>query len=117
MNIGRLLSGHYDEWFEGKWRIVHTDMWDDEALDRIVPAYISFGKEGMGRMRLIAVDVDVDYRSGAWGGTPLVEFTFLGEDDGDPTSGRGWARLEDDKLRGRVFFHRGDESLFVAESE
>jgi hypothetical protein len=32
----------------------------------------------------------------------------------DPWTGRGWAVLEDDKLRGMIFFHPGDESAFTA---
>lgn len=117
MSVDKPFPQPYDEWFEGKWRIVHTDLWDREALDLIVPASITFNEGGTGRMQFIAVNVAIDYRSGAWGGTPLVEFTFLGEDDGDVTCGRGWARLEDGKLRGKMFFHGGDESRFVADSE
>jgi hypothetical protein len=35
-------------------------------------------------------------------------------DEMDPCTGRGWAILEDDELRGMIFFHQGDESGFVA---
>ena len=32
----------------------------------------------------------------------------------EPTSGRGWAMLQDHGLDGMIYFHRGDESGFVA---
>lgn len=28
----------------GRWRIVETEMWDREALDLVVPAYIKFDR-------------------------------------------------------------------------
>ncbi len=45
-----------------------------------------------------------------------VEFSWIGDDDGDEKNGRGWAELgKDAKLRGRLYFHRGHDSAFVAE--
>jgi len=44
-----------------------------------------------------------------------VEFTWEGNDECDPASGRGWAVLEEDgSLRGRIFFHHGNDSGFTA---
>ena len=44
-----------------------------------------------------------------------VEFSSEGNDDCDPASGRAWAVLEeDDSLRGRIFFHLGNDSSFTA---
>jgi hypothetical protein len=48
-------------------------------------------------------------------GKPAVEFTWEGQDEMDPASGRGWVVLEQEKaLKGRIHFHGGDESDFVA---
>lgn len=48
-------------------------------------------------------------------GRPGVEFSWQGDDDGDPASGRGWAVLESDgSLRGRIYVHLGDDSGFHA---
>ena len=42
-------------------------------------------------------------------GRPGVEFSWEGNDESDPASGRGWAVLEENgSLRGRIFFHLGD---------
>jgi hypothetical protein len=43
-----------------------------------------------------------------------VEWTWDGNDEMDPAQGRGWAVLEEVELHGMIFFHRGDESGFVA---
>jgi hypothetical protein len=65
-------------------------------------------------MRFIAVEVGLDYRVVERDGQPAIEFSFEGSDEGDRINGRGWAVLQSDVLHGRVFFHRGDESSFVA---
>ena len=109
------ISDFYDEHFEGRWRIVSTELWDQAALDLVVPANICFGSDRLGGMQFIAVDVTIDYRTGCWGGCPFVEFTFAGRDDGKPTNGRGWARLVRGELQGKLFIHQGDESWFAAE--
>jgi len=44
-----------------------------------------------------------------------VEFSWVGTDEGDHVSGRGWARGEaDGSLHGHLFIHDGDDSGFVA---
>jgi len=45
---------------------------------------------------------------------PIAEFSWEGDDDGNPTSGRGWARLDGQRLVGRLFIPQGDEAEFVA---
>jgi hypothetical protein len=55
----------------------------------------------------------MDCRSGRRDGRPCVEFTWEGNDESDPASGRGRAALEEDEsLRGHIYFHRGDDSGF-----
>ncbi len=99
---------------EGRWRIVETEMWDREALDLVAPAHISVGRNGLGEMQLIAIGASIDYRVEERGGGSVVEFSWSGFDDMDPTSGRGRARVEGDTMRGRLFIHQGDDSSFVA---
>jgi hypothetical protein len=73
----------------GKWRITEMDLWDREAIDLVGPAFIEFKGEG-GRFRFIAVDGWMDCRHGQRNGRPSVDFTWDGNDEGDPASGRGW---------------------------
>jgi hypothetical protein len=57
----------------------------------------------------------MDWREASRDGGLGVEFSWEGFDEGDPVSGRGWAMLEPDgSLRGRFYFHLGDDSGFHA---
>ena len=76
----------YQSLIEGRWRIAETELWDQEALDVVVPAYMRFDRSGLGEMELIAI--------GARGATC-----------GDPTENRqsndkvGWSVLEESGMR------------------
>jgi hypothetical protein len=48
---------------------------------------------------------------------PAVEWTWDGNDEMDAAHGRGWAALKDGELHGRIFFHGGDDSEFVAKKK
>jgi hypothetical protein len=98
--------------FRGRWRIVSTDVW--EEIDDLGPAQITFGAGQAGELNVIAISASVDYRVGTRDGAPIVEFSWEGDDDGHPTSGRGWARPDGRGLVGRLFIHQGDEAAFVA---
>lgn len=100
--------------FVGRWRIVETEVWDCDALDLLVPAHITFGRDGLGEMQMIAIGASVDYRVATRGSRPHVEFSWSGYDDSDPSCGRGWARLDGEKLIGELFIHQGDDTTFVA---
>ena len=65
------------------------DLWDNEALDLVEPAFLRF-KAQEGEMRFIAVTAWLDVRYGARGGRPIAEFSWEGVDEGDQRSGRGW---------------------------
>jgi hypothetical protein len=75
----------------------------DEAIDLLGPGYIQFGTDPTGHFRFIAVEGWMDCQSGRHDGRPCVEFTWEGNDESDPASGRGWAALEEDgSLRGHI---------------
>lgn len=100
--------------FLGHWRITEMELWGRDDLDLVVPAFIEFDRQGMGEFRFIAVQGCLDCRFTERGGAPAVDFSWEGQDEGDAALGRGWAVLRDGKLEGRWFFHRGDDSWFVA---
>jgi hypothetical protein len=58
------------------------------------------------------VDVTLDWRIDAAGSQ--VECSFEGFDEGDGVSGSGWAELGGGKLAGRIAFHLGKDSRFLA---
>jgi hypothetical protein len=97
--------------FAGKWRIAETELWEKEALDLVVPAHMTFEPDGLGHFQMIAVEGGLDCRFDG----NRVEFSWIGDDEGDPTSGRGWAEMTDQgTLEGRIYFHQGDDSAFTA---
>ena len=101
--------------FQGKWRIVEMDLWDDEAVNLVGPAFIHIkGQEG--EMRFIAVTAWLDIRHDARPGSPIAEFSWEGVDEGDQRSGRGWlVPGTAGRLVGHLYFHAGDDSGFVCE--
>lgn len=96
----------------GRWRITEMDLWDNDTLDLLGPAFITFNKTGTGELQFIAVEGDLDCRHSLRDGQPFVEFSWVGDDDGHPTSGRGWASVNGDTLVGEIFIHLGDSSKF-----
>ena len=94
---------------------MEMDLWDQEAIDLLVPGFIEFGDDGTGEFGFIAVRGWMDCHPGERGGRASVEFSWQGDDEGDEVSGRGWAVLADDgSLQGHLYFHLGDDSGFRA---
>jgi hypothetical protein len=48
------------------------------------------------------------------GGEEILGFSWEGNDECDPACGRGWVRVKGEVMKGHLFFHRGDNSGFVA---
>ena len=99
----------------GRWRITSMTEWDNDFIDAEVPGYFKFGMDGRGDFQFGYVRCDIDWRETERDSEPAVEFSFEGMDEMDSGLGRGWVVLKDGKLDGMIFFHRGDESGFVAE--
>ena len=76
----------------GMWRITETEVWDEEALDLVVPAHLTIDGNGLGSLQMVAVQGDIDCRFEGY----RVEFSWVGDDDGSEASGRGWAEIAGD---------------------
>ena len=60
----------------------------------------------------------MDVRDVERDGRPWIEFSWEGNDETDPASGRGWAALAaDGTLEGRIFLPMGHDLWFRAESQ
>jgi len=104
--------------FEGRWRIVEMELWDEDAIDLLGPAFIEISRDGFGHFHFIAVEGQMDVHTVEREGRAGIEFSWEGNAECDPASGRGWAKLSPDgALEGRIFFHMGDDSSFRAEPE
>lgn len=102
--------------FDGKWRIVSTECWDEESLDMVGQAHLRFDSNRRGGDFLFGTDQgEMDCRFGEREGKPFVEFSWEGFSDTDPACGRGWAVVgEGDMLHGRLYCHFGEEYGFRA---
>jgi hypothetical protein len=91
---------------QGKWRGVEIP-----DYDMAVPgAYILFGMSG----GEFAFDCLTGSIHGVCEGD-AVEFTWEGNDEMEPASGRGWAELQDDgSLEGEIYLDNGDDIAFIA---
>jgi hypothetical protein len=99
----------------GRWRITEMDLWGPEDIDLVGPGFIELDANRTGTFGFIAVKGTLDWRETRRDGRPGVEFTWVGFDEDDQASGRGWAVLaEDGSLHGHIYFHLGDNSGFVA---
>ena len=102
--------------FTGLWHIVSMSEWDEEYINEEVQAFIELEVNGTGHFQFGYVQGYMDWRPTTRDGEPAVEWTWEGTDGADltPMTGRGWTKLENDELHGRIFIHLGDESGFVA---
>jgi len=104
--------------FAGRWRIVEMDVWDNDVLDEVEQAHITFRGGSDGKIAFASLNGDLDVRYGARDGSASAEFTWEGFDDNQPASGRGWATLATaGRLVGHFYIHKGDDSGFVCQRD
>jgi len=103
--------------YRGTWRIVEMEQWDKAYIDLVVPGYFSFREDHLGEFQFGTVHGEIDYRLEPYQDTERLGFSWEGADEMDPVSGRGWVIIKDGKLRGRLYFHEGDELGFTAEKQ
>ncbi|SLM30950.1 conserved hypothetical protein [Desulfamplus magnetovallimortis] len=98
--------------FIGKWRITEMEMWDQDFVDAEVPGYISFSEDNQGEFHFGYVHGYMHCRYIQK--KEKVEFSWDGNDEMDPASGKGSAAIEGDRLVGELSFYEGDDSGFEA---
>lgn len=99
------------EEYYGWWRIVETSQWDNDDIDIIGTAMISFTGY-CDRLRMFVLLAYVNCKPTKTG----VSFTWKGAWEYDPVSGTGSVRLrKDGRLAGRIRIKDGEESTFIAE--
>ena len=76
--------------FTGRWRIVEMDVWDNDFLDLVEEAYITFQGDSDGEIAFGALKGFLDIRYGSRDGSACAEFSWEGHDENDPACGRGW---------------------------
>ena len=100
--------------FVGRWRIIEMEMWDQDYVDLVVEGNFTFDNNGFGSFQFGVVVGEIDYKIEKVNNIERLEFSFEGQDEYDPVSGRGWATIEQETLKGKIIFHAGDKSEFKA---
>jgi hypothetical protein len=103
-----------DKAYIGKWRITEMEQWDLEFIDLVAQGHLTVKDDGTGFLQFGAVEAEVDCRIESSGGVERLEFSFMGEDEGDSVCGRAWAQIAGRTMTGRIYFHMGDDSGFTA---
>lgn len=101
--------------FEGTWHITEMEMWDEDYLNMEQQAYITINKQGTGNFQFGLVCGRLDGEIVEDGQTERLEFTWEGNDESDHAFGSGWLKAKSkNRLTGRIAFHEGDRSMFIA---
>jgi hypothetical protein len=101
--------------YEGVWHIVEMEQWDEDYFNMEVQAYIRIGSNGIGDFQFGLVSGGLDGEIVKSSNLERFEFTWEGQDENDPAFGSGWLKLSGkEKARGRIKFHLGDSSEFLA---
>lgn len=98
----------------GKWRITEMELWDQDYIDMDIEGYLSFQKDNVGDFQFGLVQGAIDYKIEKSGLSERLEFSWIGQDEGSPVSGRGWAVIKHGILEGRIYIYLGDDSGFKA---
>ncbi|MBF0561012.1 MAG: hypothetical protein HQL37_03130 [Alphaproteobacteria bacterium] len=98
----------------GRWRIVEADQWDQDYLDLVEPAYITFGADGHGEFAFGALNAGLTLEYAR----TIIFFRWSGSDEGTEITGTGSAELNDDGvLEIELSFDDGDDAVLRAQQD
>lgn len=100
--------------YVGTWRITEMELWDRDFIDLVGPGQIEIYGDDWGSFSFGAVELDIDCTARRTAKQGRITFTFKGFDEGNEVSGKGWAKLHGNELKGEIRFHLGDKSCFKA---
>lgn len=104
--------------FAGTWIITEMEMWDADYFNMEVQAHLRIEENGIGSFQFGLVAGGLDGEVVKQGKAERFAFTWEGQDEMDPISGRGWLEMRTpDSVEGRLKIHLGDGSTFVAVRE
>ena len=103
--------------YVGTWKITEMDQWDMDYIDMDSPGCVVIDKNGQGGIHFGAVEVGIDCRLEPSREGVRLGFSFEGNDEYDPVSGRGWALVDGEEMTGHISFHLGDDSKFKAKRQ
>ena len=94
------------------------EAWDKDYVDMEVKAFIAVKKHSDGEFQFGLNRCDIDWRITKYASEERLEFTFMGTEENDLVSGRGWMKLTGkNTAEGEFLFHEGDTSTFTAKKQ
>ncbi len=91
---------------------------DKDFLDLVEMAHLTFKGAADGEIAFGALKGFLDVRYGTRDGSACAEFSWEGNDENDPASGRGWVVLGTaGRLVGHFYIHNGEDSGFVCDRD
>ena len=100
-----------------KWYISEMELWDKDYIDEEVKGYFLFDENNQGEFHFGYIHGYMDCKYIAKDKNIIVEFSWNGNDETDLSSGRGYATIEDNMIKGKIFIHNADNSEFIATQE
>lgn len=100
--------------FAGHWRIVEMELWGQDAIDLLGPAFVEIKTDGQGSLRFIAVQGWMDTRDVDRAATSSTRSVAAAEQRGRPTarwrsgSSSTWATTHGSERTRRRFVHIHD---------
>ena len=88
--------------------------WEQDFIDEEEEGYFEFKEKDGGEFHFGYVHGQMECQLTTRDDEPAVEWTWDGNDEMDPAQGRGWAVVKGNELHGKIYFHQGDDSGFVA---
>jgi len=100
--------------FLGKWYILEMEMWDKDYIDAEVDGYILFNTDGSGEFQFGYVHGFINCKYTTKNNEGIVEFTWEGNDECNLANGRGYVKLKENNIIGKIYIHNSDDSEFTA---
>lgn len=94
----------------GKYEIIEMELWDKKDIDLVKEGYINISGT-KGEFHFICVEGQMNVRNVAKNN---FKFSWNGRDEENPAKGFGDFIYKNAMLIGRIYFHDGDDSLFIA---
>lgn len=99
----------------GRWRIIEMNGLSRSDVDAVEPGYIRFASGRHGDFAYASIHGWMDCQIIDEQGRPGMEFTWEGNDGGDPVHGRGCAYLVTEReIEGHIYIHLGSDATFRA---
>jgi hypothetical protein len=105
------MTGPADCQVLGRWRIVESDIWEEDYLDLVGPATVLFEADGHGEFAFGCIEAGMDLEYAR----TIVFFRWAGCDE---VTGSGSAELNDNgTLEIELSFDNGDDAVLTAPRE